>query len=72
MSFSDDDLKRLKERMKDADVPASHVKLLLARLDAAEVLADPSYECTCGFLGPKEYRECEGHFNWRKAAGKDA
>ncbi len=36
MKCTDDDLKLLKERMREADVPASHAKLLIARLEASE------------------------------------
>lgn len=67
MAFTDDDLERLKD---DLCWTEDEKLALLARLKAAEVVADPSYECTCQFIGPKEFHECEGHYNLRKAAGQ--
>jgi len=70
MSFSDDDLKRLKEMIADTNALwvndkniANPLLALLARLDAAE-------ECMAACLGGlttcvKEFSE------WRKSAGKD-
>ena len=69
MPFTDDDLKRLKERMKEADVPASHVKLLLARLEAAELLNESVKEnCHCFTRRPEIINAYEA---WRKSAGKE-
>ncbi len=70
LGLSDDDLKRLKGRMKDADVPASHVKLLLARLEAAEKFVESSTgaypwlkETIAGTTGQR-------FDEWRKACGR--
>lgn len=66
MIFSDDDLKRLKEDMdRLGDFPVGNYRLrpLLARLDAAERLAERFQDNT---------PEDTALFNaWRKSAGKD-
>lgn len=83
MTFTDEDLKRLKEDLHKNKVRTgirTHIhyrreplEALLARLEAAEALAEdhawheadcssPSEECDCGYA--------EDRAKWRKAAGK--
>lgn len=63
MSFSDDDLKRLKEWAYTKN--EGEILCLLARLEAAE-------NCIYHLLNPrtKEKTDCTCIADWRKAAGK--
>lgn len=75
MSFTDEDLKRLKEQCRDPLYQRSeHRQLLLskfdsliARLEAAEKFCEMTPECNCS-------QECDYHTDalraWRKEAGK--
>lgn len=73
MTFSDHDLKRLKEdiaRFKETgahpfSIQGPQLDALIARLEAAEAIVD---RCEC-----KPHRQslgCEGYLTWRKRAGK--
>lgn len=71
-AFSDDDLKRLKEKILDGDFTSqetSDLEALLARLEAAEkALLTAHVNC----YPPKgeHCKGCDAYSLWRKAAGK--
>ena len=81
MTFTDDDLKRLKEDVASDDINKKYtsiekMKALLSRLEAAEYCVNKLADLN-GFLDKPIY-DGEGHVvsisnlinNWRKAAGK--
>lgn len=68
-AFSDDDLKRLKEKILDGDFTSqetSDLEALLARLEAAEKALELHYEHS----GFPELEDEVAYQTWKKAAGK--
>ena len=76
MSFTDDDLKRLKSEIREAiawensvEMPGRHAKALLARLEAAEAVCQQT-EIYITDESPNMFRMKDLLKAWRKAAGK--
>jgi hypothetical protein len=74
MSFSDDDLKRLKDKVPDLNLgnplvlERHQVIALLARLEAAERALKIANECRMGAAPIEDF--IKAYSKWRKAAGK--
>lgn len=75
--FTDDDLKRLKDRVNDPngadglhDIFAVDILHLLARLEAAEVVIQRALQYKHPLHGNCRCNNCKPVEIWRKAAGK--
>lgn len=76
MSFTDDDLRRLKEHMQDSRyADLLNLKGLLARLETAEEIVKyirigcgHDRHCNCP---PDDHSLIEKYVTWHKAAGRD-
>jgi hypothetical protein len=67
-AFTDDELKRLKERIDFVGLKDDEINALLARLEAAEKFCD-AWQCECS----QACDTCTEALNaWRKACGKAA
>lgn len=76
MTFSDEDLKRLKENiskvvyMCETSVSVPRMNDLLARMEAAEEIAEDVGDCDCRMAWSGKWVWCAMHRKWRKAKGE--
>ncbi len=72
MSFTDDDLKRLKEECVQGNVWDTDILALIARLEKAEACIPvliSAHKQICDELG-EQYEDCEQIIKWRESKGE--